>query len=184
MNFVGEPRALRLSAMVELLTLLTAVSFLASALISAFSFRVRFGLNYFQIAQPSDIVMSGFQNIAGLMLFLGLIGSFCVMLAPWFVRLRWLRRLPRMGGLVPFVFGALLAPTAFSINWLSSYDAKRPVSLPSVGVNGLTLPIDGPYGAKCGQAPVLWIGSASMVINCRNKIAVINNTQGLLVTRP
>ena len=71
---VGRTRPSRFTIIAELFGVLTAVAFVASGIINGVLFYMNWKLNYFLIASPSDVVMTGFIFVSAIVVFLAIFG--------------------------------------------------------------------------------------------------------------
>lgn len=210
-----------LRKLVEGFSLFTAGSFVISGFFNALVFWSRFRMNYFDIAQPSDIVMSGFLYVS---IVLALTAAAILLIyanrfatrsiVPWIIA-RLLRQIETKDGVAASKFRKQFSNAELFRNvfkWVNLATAllaiatavisvfiapKHPKafgpppapppfwerSLSTVGVSNLYLSNSDGQFIACGRAPVLWMGSASVVLNCRGRLRLVQNTQGLILER-
>lgn len=209
-----------LRKLVEGFSLFTAGSFVISGFFNALVFWSRFRMNYFDIAQPSDIVMSGFLYVSMVLaltaaaILLVYANRFATRSAgPWIIdRLlrqieiknivtarkfrkqfsnaelfrnvfKWVNLATALLTIATAIISVLIAPKhskAFGPPPPSPF-WERPLS--AVGVSNLYLSNSDGQFIACGHAPVLWMGSASVVLNCHGRLRLVQNTQGLILER-
>ena len=210
---------------VEGISLITATGFVLSGFVNAWVFQSNWRLNYFTIAQPADVVMSGFIYITVIVAIVAIV-SFSLHVVNIddpeltiaeqdFVdkkrksglsdddtdqALSAYRAKSRRNYFIASIFAGLFAlfiilqtnMGLFSHRmFLSLHDllSGNPRSsshireLASSDLNELVLAPSEPSYKDCGAAPVLWLGSTSAIINCKGKIRILHNPQGLTLDR-
>lgn len=188
-------RKLNFPLIIEAFSLVTAAAFVASAIGNAVFFWRAWRLNYFMIAAPSDVVMSGFVLFAGLLASLLISAMFHVVITGWayifngrlgmrgrqvtgvvHVTLRGFLALPYMfawaytiiaiGDLTQLMKGAVRADGGF-------------LTYPT----GLKLAPTAQVDPACRGAPVLWMGSSAAIVGCERGVRVFHKLDDL-VTEP
>lgn len=197
----------------------TAFAFGISAFVNATLFWVRFRIDYFSVAQPSDIVMSGFKYVTLVLLvsvpvyilnriYLGILRKFHIQLHLTLYKLVMKRALTfaekrklvgtansalkstflaanlLVGGVALIVTFATVTFDKDFTHGLPPQDRpfwQRPLSDHAVSRLYLS-PSDSQF-EDCGKAPVLWMGSSTAVLNCRNRLRIVSNSQTLLIER-
>lgn len=201
---------------VETFSIWAGVSFVVSGAINALFFWLEFHLNYFVIAQPTDIIMTGFVYVSAVF---GLAAILAVPLVIGYLNTSRTRTMSKLiAELEPkkptprapkkrsidniFKLAALIGGIAslfsstFSLFESKGYierlgNPPEPPKTPSYwetpltwqSVNGLHLSTASDQYKDCGKAPVLWMGSASVILNCRGRLRLTQNTQGLVLER-
>jgi hypothetical protein len=159
---------------VESLSTASGLAFLASAIAHATAFQITWGLNYFAVASPTDVVMGAFNP---LLLVLGPALLIFVIAAMVTIALN----IGREGWRSAFVGVVERTPSLFSpfrllglslvllagVMMFSDVFIPGPGRPPSWLYTGLTA--DGP---NCGGARVHWLGSQSALIACGDDVHV------------
>jgi hypothetical protein len=171
----SEPkRKITLLWVVESLSTASGIAFLASAIAHATAFYMTWGLNYFAVASPTDVVMGAFNP---LLMVLGPAVAILLIAALITVTMNVLRHGSRAAfeGAFERTFGlftplrllalslvALAAVVAFSEVFI-----PRPGRPPSWLYTGLTA--DAP---SCPGARVQWLGSQSAILDCWGEVRI------------
>ncbi len=162
----AERRGLGLGSLkpvIEMFSLAAGICFIISGGINGFVFHRFLGLNYFEIATPSDVVMSGFGIIPLLVIPLNFV---CLVGAAWL----YLPRRSRMfyfyaccaaisAGIVAMVFTAAFLQRMHYRNLQAVDKSELSCELPSVR----------------------WIGSASVIVDCPNGRFILDRSDVLLM---
>lgn len=167
-------RKISLLWVVESLSTASGIAFLASAIAHATAFYMTWGLNYFAVASPTDVVMGAFNPllmVLGPALTILLVGTAATIVTNVVregpkaaldgviertVRLFTPLRLLALG------FLALCVVAAFSEVFV-----PRPGRAPSWLYTGLTA--DTP---DCRGARVQWLGSQSAILDCQGEVRI------------
>lgn len=198
-----------LSPAIELFTLLSACSFVLSGIANFSLFWFAWDINYFQVAAPSDIVMSSFMY--GVILFATLI--FIVTISPflyavWTMFRRIIHPLnrpppqvipPNIRGvmyiilailvliLIPALAGRTIGPHISSNRTVfDRSSAMKDATIYKYSdhfATRLLLSKENRLFSQCGHAPVLWLGSSSNLINCKGQLILTQNVQDFPMLR-
>ncbi|MBI1687054.1 hypothetical protein [Caulobacter hibisci] len=200
---------IRPSPLVEFLkfcSLATAAIFGLSALINGFLFWAAWRLNFYVIAGPTDVVMGGFAIFwqvacAFALAYIGM-GLFRWMLEQ--LCRRWQTESPRRQTFaermaeieqdrrINFCITMLvaLATSFFYLIWGSAGISKSGWRLlnhrsppPQVYTTGLRVAAESAIDERCHGGDVLWLGSASAILDCQQGVRVFHNIDDL-VTEP
>jgi hypothetical protein len=194
---------LNLKNLLESLSLFTAASFVLSGFINAAIFWLNWRLNYFAVAQPSDIVMSGFYYVSmAVIVGAAVISTYQLMslVRGWLSTKATYREIAtkRVKKLV-ILTGISLAAPALVIGAGATIDkllfsqsaSERNVLKDGTITHGasgswnpdwsLVLTYKSELFERCGAEPLLWIGSSTAVLRCRKEIMVTQLDQVLPV---
>lgn len=193
----------RIVLVAEVVGVSTGVAFVLSGLGNGIVFAALWRLNYFAIASPSDIIMSGF--LLGLMLALFLAVAGVVFLTIRMLK-RWLADpaqpappvkrlgLTEIGWLILSAWiGIDLAQDALFTTVQSIEPA--PTNAPLVGeteaadadpwrfgyATGLRLAPNDSTGDDCWAAPVIWMGTDRVLLACSSGNRLMVNSESLLL---
>ncbi|MFE8582922.1 hypothetical protein ACFX59_02325 [Sphingomonas sp. NCPPB 2930] len=205
-------------AVIETFSIWAAVGFVISGIVSAITFYSQFRMNYFSIAQPTDIVMGGFINISLVvaMVIIFSIGFYAQYNVARFVY--YCRNLVKEQSYDQHIFARkefrhrrfikVWAPASYALSlaivfgfdllsnepplYVDRYGIhfskapfgdywERPLSVE--GLDNLYLSASSDQFATCGHAPVLWMGSSTVILNCRGYVRLIQNTENLPLDR-
>lgn len=194
---------LNLKNLLESLSLFTAASFVLSGFINAAIFWLSWRLNYFAVAQPSDIVMSGFYYVsAAVIVGVAVLSAYqlMVLVRGWLSRKSTDRELvaARAKRLVTLTVISLAAPgliigvkaTIDKLIFSRSGSERNVLEDGTIthGASGswnpdwsLVLTYKSELFERCGAEPLLWIGSSTAVLRCRKEIMVTQLDQVLPV---
>ncbi|REJ46831.1 MAG: hypothetical protein DWQ53_09735 [Microcystis flos-aquae DF17] len=166
-----------LTIFVQALAIVTPLVFISTATFQAMSFRYRYGLDYLAIASPTDVLMGAFVAVPVTLAAL-------VLSAPI---VYWLWRRSPPVGRVAVLCGAAAGLIATQIVFLSTAASE------SSGPNGVGPRTGRPTNLRvhpkadvitsCREAPVLWLGSSSAVLNCQGRVTVLHTLDGLTTER-
>lgn len=187
---------------VEAFSVLTASAFVVSAAFNGFAFWSVWRLNYFMIAGPADVVMSGFLLFASMATLV--VTIYLVTLVPFgaYWRLRsavagsarekrrsmarvkaLLRRFKMLFGLrdrESLHFLILLPVGGFLVlGALLNLRVVEPIFYES----GLTVAADAEIAQKCQGARVLWLGSSAAILECQDGVRVLHKLDDLETVR-
>lgn len=167
-------KATTLLWVVESLSTASGIAFLASAIAHATAFQITWGLNYFAVASPTDVVMGAFNP---LLLVLGpavviFVLAVMVTIALNITRQGWKSAFDRVFERTPTLFTplrlVLLSITALLVVVVfSDVFIPGPGHPPSWLYTGLKA--DGP---ACAEGRVHWLGSQSALVACGTDIRV------------
>ncbi len=159
---------------VESLSTASGLAFLASAIAHATAFQITWGLNYFAVASPTDVVMGAFNPLllvlgpAVLIFVLAAMATVVVNIA----RSGWrsafdgaIERTPNLFTplrLLALSLGLLVAVVAFSDVFVPA--PGRPPSWLYTGLNA--------EGPNCTAARVHWLGSQSALVDCGGEVRI------------
>lgn len=203
---------------IETFSIWAAVSFVVSGLVGALLFYTQFRMNYFEVAQPTDIVMAGFIKVAFVVFVVLLLGSmfyverrlhnfiinmFYKLFSKGYSdhivqhKLRKFNRFQKFASpasaaisfVIVFGLQIVVGTTSIRVDWHGIHFARkegvgywdRP--LPKRGVSNLYLSEASDQFTKCGHAPVIWMGSSSVILNCNGRARLIQNTENLFLDR-
>lgn len=197
--------------MIEIFSLTSTGLFILSAIINSSFFLLVWRINYFSIASPSDVVMSGFVPMGSLSVLL--IGTVLLFLAvAWLVNIIANIRIPYVSFrtiIVAVILGSqVIGLAAFCISIIQGQQEaqERPSNdMPSAPIspnesppddNGATPPfpfnLDYSTGLyvhspklplTCKLAKLGWAGSSAVVIKCQDHdIVVLHNPQDLVTS--
>lgn len=188
--------------MIELFSVVTGGAFVFSALTNAIMFFGRWNINYFSVASPSDVVMSGFLVFTGFIsFFVFLFIISLIFTIVWYVittlsqensKIHPIKRIPSVVSSTSRVaMEAMISATgakAFALMLFigilgySSIAWSRAITSMFWNETGLNV-IDQPGDNSCDGAHVLWLGSSSAVLECKDGVRVIHNLDGLETVR-
>lgn len=179
---------------VELFSVLSGIAFVGSALWNGYSFHRDLRLNYFVLAQPSDVIMSAFAVYLELLSFLAIFGIMAVAMWPVVLMKRRIDRglLPPLsehtfGPLLYLVAGVLLLGAGiWATGWYTDRFTAR--TLAGVVESQLQLSADpamtGDIYRRCGGAAVLWQGTGSVVLRCKERAVIVRSDELVLDQLP
>jgi len=200
-----------LTLVIEAFGIATAVAFVLSGMINAAIFWFAWRLNYFLIASPTDVVMSGFLVVT---IFLAVIGStslwvimthrMSIIYIKIFNRFLEKRKTPmnpavktRLDKLIKQMTG--WRGVAFSAAFFFIYAVVVGVVVPNRALHGGSGPVvdwsqfsyltgmkvvrAGDQAKDCVGGPVLWLGSTNAIVRCSAKVVVLHKLDDL-VTEP
>lgn len=160
------------------LAIATPVAFVFSAAAQALDFRISYGLNYFSLATPGDVLMGSFKAIP--LFFAG----YVVWLPLMFLLAKKAPTHARRGTVGGMIFGTLCGLVLFFV--LAGIDALGPNGLGPARhatTTNLRVAFRSDVMAQCQRAPVLWLGSSSAVLNCQGRVTVLHNLEGVVTER-
>ncbi|MEQ7154003.1 hypothetical protein [Brevundimonas aurifodinae] len=170
-----EPRRkITLLWVVESLSTASGIAFLASAIAHATAFHMTWGLNYFAVASPTDVVMGAFNP---LLLVLGPAVAIMLAGAAVTVAMNVAREGPKaalegvvertVGLFTPLRLLVLSLASLMVVVAFSDVFVPRPGRPPSWLYTGLSA--DAP---SCAGASVQWLGSQSAILDCGGEVRV------------
>jgi hypothetical protein len=159
---------------VEILSTASGLAFLASAIAHATAFHFTWGLNYFAVASPTDVVMGAFNP---LLMVLG--PAFVLFIAAAMVRV--IINIRQGGWRSAFIEVLERTPTLFTplrllgiglvmlaaVMVFSDVFVPRPGRPPSWLYTGLSAEAPG-----CPAGPVRWLGSQSALVVCNGEVRI------------
>ncbi|WP_029417368.1 hypothetical protein [Brevundimonas bacteroides] len=171
----AEPkRKITLLWVVESLSTASGIAFLASAIAHATAFYMTWGLNYFAVASPTDVVMGAFNP---LLMVLGPALAILLIAASIAVTTNVVRQGPAaafdgvfqstIGLFTPLRLLALGLVALAAVAVFSDVFVPRPGRPPSWLYTGLIA--DAP---DCPGARVQWLGSQSAILDCRGQARI------------
>ncbi|KPF82172.1 hypothetical protein IP78_04410 [Brevundimonas sp. AAP58] len=167
-------RKITLLWVVESLSTASGIAFLASAIAHATAFHMTWGLNYFAVASPTDVVMGAFNP---LLMVLGPALAILMIAVVATVIMNVVRQGPRaafdgifqrtVGLFTPLRLLGLSLVALAAVVAFSDVFVPRPGRPPSWLYTGLAA--DAP---ECPGAPVQWLGSQSAILDCGGSVRI------------
>lgn len=197
---MSEDRSNTVKMIVETFGVATSLIFVTSGLLNAITFFALWRINYFLVANPSDVVMSAF--IFGIISAI-IIGS-TVLIMLFFESLDRLvfavvksttienskiaqveqsdtHRLSIKSILMSLVLAVM---TNVSLNWLMAGNAGPEAFLkPFWYETGLNVALDADVPKGCRGAHVAWLGTSAAIVECREGIRLFRKLDDLATTR-
>lgn len=180
---------------IEAFSVVSAIAFVVSGIGNALAFWIAWRINYFMVASPSDIIMSGFVIIA--ILTAGLVFALSFSIAAWLIGTRILRinlseivALFRHFSIIEITLaGSLLSIIAYTI-YVIQFSGFSPDQRTDAGLSllisitseenqrycgglstfsyttGLRVAPSSKVDAKCSEGSVLWAGADTLMVQC------------------
>lgn len=195
---------------IELIGTVGGIAFVVSGVLNAITFLWVWRLNYFLIATPSDVVMSGFILVSIFSITIA-VGGICLLLARYAARAyhrlliraavdiksddpierakllikHRLSQTERAGVLINGAAAvASVASIIISLFVATNQTATAWKLTPFWYESGLNVaPTSSIAGGKCGGARVAWMGSSAAILECRDGIHVIHKLDDLETVR-
>lgn len=194
--------------LVEFLSLFSGISFVLSGLFEGALFWLRWRINYFEIAQPADLIMAAFSVVPTLLFafIFAFIFVFGERIAWAFYEdsiffksldeasalkraFKWYRRVSLLSIRATAIFFFIVSVVVMlwlvgvHLPFVSRRLPPNAIELRKHPRTNLVLGSSDPQFAACGPAPILWYGTASAILICRDKLRVVHNSQGMIFDR-
>lgn len=160
--------------------LVTSASFAITALTNGLIFWRRWNVDYFSIATPSDVVMSGIPTALGMVAVAVMLTVAFTLASTTIRRTLWGRRIDALAlQNARKVFGRILiASLILSVahSWFFIATNRDAIT---EGSNGLFTAFDSDLPRECRGRRVAWLGSNAALVECRDHMRVVRDLDGV-----